>query len=192
MFNLRRLLACLILVAVLMLGGAIWRYLQQQSPLEVLEALPEQVDLSLQKLHYTHNEEGARSWTLDAEQAEYQRDSGQAVLEKVHLVLYRAGRFGEVTLVAEHGALQQEQQQVEVWGQVVVTTADGRRLETERLRYDGRSKRLDSDDAVRMVSPQLELTGIGLQVDLESSHLVLKKDVRMLLLPKERKTGKNE
>lgn len=192
MFNLRRVLACLILGAVLMLGVVIWRHLQQQSPLEVLEALPEQVDLSLQQLHYTQNEAGRRSWTLDAEKAEYQRESGQAVLDKVNLVLYQAGNFGEVTLTAEHGALLQEQQQVDVWGQVVVTTAEGRRLETERLRYEGRSRQLVNDEPVRVITAQMELTGTGLQVDLDAGHLLLKKDVRMLLLPEERKAGEDE
>ena len=192
MFNLRRVLACLILAAVLILGIVIWRHLQQQSPLEVLEALPEQVDLSLQQLHYTQNEDGQRSWTLDAEKAEYQRDSGQASLNKVHLVLYQAGRFGEVTLTADHGALLQELQQVEVWGQVVVTTAEGQRLETERLRYDGNKKQLLNDEPVRAITARMELTGTGLKVDLESGRLLLKRDVRMLLLPEKRKAGKDE
>ena len=192
MFNLRRVLACLILAAVLILGIVIWRHLQQSSPLEVLEALPEQVDLSLQQLHYTQNEEGRRSWTLDAENAEYQREGGQASLNKVHLILYQAGRLGELTLTAEHGSLLQETQQVEVWGHVVVTAAEGQRLETERLRYEGRTRQLVSDEPVRAITARMELTGTGMQVDLESGHLLLKKNVRMLLLPEERKAGKDE
>ncbi len=186
MFNLRRLLAVLILIAVLALGIVIWRHLQQQSPLDVLEALPEQVDLSLEKLHYTQNEDGKRSWTLDADKAEYRRDEGQAVLDAVNLVLHEAGQFGEAKLTAEHGLLEQEEQQVEIWGNVVVVTARGDRIYTERLRYDGQKKLLTSAEKVRLINPRMELTGTGLQADLQRGQMRLEKDVWMLLLPQER------
>lgn len=192
MFNLRRLLAALILIAVLALGIVLWRYLQQQDPAQILEALPKQVDLALEKLHYTQNEEGRRSWTLDAEQAEYQRDSGQARLETVRLTLYTAGRFGEVKLSADHGLLDRAARQVEVWGQVVVVTASGERLATERLHYDDRQHLLTTDDPVLLTSPRLELKGTGMQVDLVRGSLLLKQDVWMLLLPEERKEKSDE
>lgn len=192
MFNLRRLLAVLILAAVLMLGIVIWRHLQQQSPLEVLEALPKQVDLSLEKLHYTQNEEGRRSWTLDADKAEYRRDDGQAVLDVVQLVLYESGQFGEIKLTADHGLLRQEEQQVEIWGNVVVVTARGEQLYTERLRYDGQQRLIKSDEKIRLLSPRMELTGTGLLADLDHGLLQLKKDIWMLLLPQERKKQGDE
>lgn len=192
MFSLRRLLAALILIVVLALGVAIWRHLQQQSPLELLEALPEQVDLSLETLHYTQNEDGARSWTLDADKAEYRRDAGQALLENVRLTLYNAGRAGTVDLTAEQGVLWQEKQQVEVWGNVVVATAKDEHLYAERLRYDGHTRQLLSDDPVRVVSPRMELRGGGLQADVAQGHLLLKDNVWMLLLPAERNTENDE
>ena len=192
MFNLRRLLAVLILVAVVALSIVIWRHLQQLSPLEVIEALPEQVDLSLEKLHYTQNEEGRRRWTLDAERAEYIREDGQAALKSVKLVLYEAGRFGEITLVADQGALNQDDQSVEVWGNVEVITANSEKLYTERLHYSGKKKQLSSAEKVRAVTPRMELSGTGLLADLESGKLKLQKDVWMLLLPEERKTLTND
>lgn len=192
MFNLRRLLAGLILIVTLALGVAIWRHIQQQSPLEILEALPEQIDLALEKLHYTQNEEGSRSWTLDANKAEYRRASGQALLESVSLTLYDAGAAGEIKLSAEHGSFEQEKQQIEVWGNVVVVTARDEALYTERLRYDGQSRQLHTEDPVHLVSPRMELKGTGLQADVELGHLLVKKNVWMLLLPAERKTEGDE
>lgn len=192
MFNLRRLLAVLILVAVLALGGALWRHLQQQSPRQLLEALPKQVDLALDQLHYTQNEDGQRSWTLDADNAEYSRDSGQAMLDAVRLTMYDAGQFDEVKLTADKGALEQERQQVEVWGNVSVRTEKGQQLYTERLRYDGQQRQIVTAAAVRVVSPRMELKGTGMQIDLDSGHLLLKNDVWMLLLPEERKPRGDE
>ncbi len=186
MFNLRRLLATLILLAVAVIGFMLWQYFLQQSPEDLLEALPSQIDLALEELHYTQNEDGKRSWTLDAAQAEYQRENNQALLEAVRLTLYDSGRFGDIHLKARHGKLEQEQRQVEVWGQVEVTTATGETLLTERLHYDDQRRQLSTDEPIRFFSPQMELTGVGLQVEVESGRLQVNKDVWMLLLPNEK------
>jgi len=187
MLSLRRWLALLIFISVVALAVVVWREFRQQSPEEILAALPKQIDLSLEQLHYTQNEDGQRSWTLDADKAEYQRDESQALLDRVRLQFYHAGEAGDIQLEAEHGVLQQEARQVEVWGRVVVKTARGEQLFTERLQYNDQQRQLTTDEPVRIITPQMELTGTGLQVDLDSGRLEVKDDVWMLLLPAERK-----
>ncbi|MCK4621593.1 MAG: LPS export ABC transporter periplasmic protein LptC [Desulfuromonadales bacterium] len=192
MLNLRRLLAILILIAVLFLGTVIWRHLQQQRPEDLLKALPKQIDLALEQLHYTQTEEGRRCWTLDADKAEYQRQQGQVSLKTIQLTLFEAGRLGQVRLQADQGLLDQEERQVEVWGNVVIKTERGEQLYTERLHYDDQQRRLHTDEPVRLLSKRMELTGIGMQVDLEQEQLLIKKDVWMLLLPAEREMKPDE
>lgn len=186
MLNLRSLLAILILLGVAGIGFMLWRFALQQSPEEILKALPSQVDLSLESLHYTQNEAGKRSWTLDADKAEYQQENSQALLDAVRFTLFDAGGFGDVQLKAEHGMLQQEKQQVDVWGQVEVKTSGGEQLFTERLHYDDQQRQLSTDDPIQVFSPQMELRGVGLQVDVDSGRLLVKKDVWMLLSPKKK------
>lgn len=192
MFKLRRLLAALILIAVATLVVLVWRHLQQLSPREVLKALPEQVDLALDQLHYTQNEDGRRSWTLDADKAEYRRDDGVAELDAVTLVVYQAGRFGELRLTAEKGRLHQQSQLVEIWRNVEVVSARGEHLYTERLEYDGLQRLVRTAEPVRLVSPSMELTGTGMRAELDSGRLQLSKNVRLWLAPQERKTSGNE
>lgn len=192
MLNLRRVLAASILLAVAALGIMLWRHLQQQSPEELLKALPKQVDLSLEELHYTQNEAGKRSWTLDADKAEYQRDNSRALLDAVHLTLFEAGRFGDIQLQAQHGLLKQEERQVEVWDQVRVSSARGEQLLTERLHYDDQQRRLTTDEPIRFSSPRMELTGTGMQIDIDTGRLLVKNDVWMLLLPAEKERAGHE
>lgn len=191
-FNLRRVLAILILGSVLVLAIVLWRHLERQASEDILAALPKQVDLSLEKMHYTQNEDGQRRWTLSADKVEYQRDNSQALLEKVHLVLYRAGQFGEVILDAGQGRLEQAEQQIEVWDHVVIRTSRQEQLFTEKLHYDGRRQRLSTDEPIRLQTPQLKLTGKGLQVDLDQGRLLVKKDVRMQLFLAEKEHRTHE
>ncbi len=184
--KLRRLLALLIVLAIVALVVTVWREVRQQSPEELLAALPKQIDLSLDQLHYTQNENGQRSWTLDADRAEYQRDQSQAALDKVRLQFYQTEEAGDILLEAEHGLLHQDTREVEVWGQVVVRTERGEQLFTERLHYSDRLRQLTTAEAVRVLAPRLELTGTGLLFELDSGRLEVKDDIWMLLLPADR------
>ncbi len=183
MFNFRRLLAVLILLSSVVLTTVIYRHLQQKSPEEILSMLPENIDLAVSDLHYTQNEEGQRSWTLDADTAEYERDSGLAKLTVVKLLFYNAGEFGELTLQSDYGQLEQETRQVDVWGDVRIETEGGEQLFTERLHYDDQLRQLSTDEPIRLLSSDVDLTGVGLWVDIDQGRMIVKEKVRVILYP---------
>ncbi|MBN1957501.1 MAG: LPS export ABC transporter periplasmic protein LptC [Desulfuromonadales bacterium] len=183
MLSLKRLLGVVIVLSVLVLGAVIWNHLNQQGPEEILNLLPNDVDLALEDLHYTQNEDGQRRWTLDADRAEYLRDSSRAKLDAVSLTYYQAGAFGDVTLRAAHGEFDQTTRQLDVWGDVVVVTERKDRLLTERLHYDDIQRQLSNSVPFRFISPRLELTGTGLQLDIDQGRLLVKTDVNALLVP---------
>ena len=183
MFNFRRLLAALILISSVILTTVIYRHLQHQSPKEILSMLPENIDLALADLHYTQNEDGQRRWTLDADTAEYERASSLAKLTVVKLLFYGAGEFGDINLQADRGQLAQETRQVDVWGNVIIATDRGEKLFTERLHYDDQIRQLSTEDPIRFLSPNLELTGTGLQIDIDQGRMLVKDKVRMLWYP---------
>lgn len=183
MLTMRRALALVILVAVLVLAGVLWRYLRDQPPDAVVDSLPQSVDLALDRLHYTQTEAGKKRWTLTSERAEYLRDSALVRLAPVDLAVFDAGVFGDLSLRAQRGEFREDIARVDVWDDVVLTAATGERLETETLRYDDKTRQLSSAAPIRITSPRLTLTGVGLLIDLEKNTLVVQKDVTMLLLP---------
>jgi len=183
----RNLLAMLIVLSVAALVITLVINLSEDDPEELLDLLPMQVDLSLEKVHYTQTEGGRRRWTLDAESAAYQREEGLISLQNVEMVFYQAGRFAEIKMTAEEGQYNQHQGQVEVWGDVEIVTDQGERFNTERLRYEQASEQVSSEQKVRMTSPQLELSGEGFRLDLESGRMSLQRNVhaRLMALTKE-------
>ena len=183
MVNFRRFLAVVILLSVAALAVVIYRHVEQQSPEELLTMLPENVDLSLDDLHYTQNEDGRRIWTLDADKAEYLRDTDLAKLESVKVLFYKQGEFGDIALIADRGELQQQTRQIYLRGNVVVTTGRGDRLLTDTLHYDDQNRRLTTEDPVEMISEQAKVTGIGLRIDVDKGRMVVKKNVHAFLYP---------
>jgi LPS export ABC transporter protein LptC len=183
MLNVRRILALAILLAVVLLSLVVWRHVRQMPPQEILKTLPQGIDLALDKLNYTETQDGRKRWTLVADRAEYLRGSNLVRLSPVQLAFYEAGTFGDLTLTANHGELHEETRQVDIWGAVVVVGEGGERLQTESLRYDNQRRQLTTAAPIHYQSPRMELTGVGLLVDLEKNTLLVEKDVRVLLLP---------
>lgn len=183
MLSVRRVLVLAMLVAIILLSLAIWRHVQQLPPADILETLPADIDLALDNLHYTETQDGQKRWTLSSDRAEYMRDSSLVRLTPVQLVFYDAGSFGELTLTADHGELQEDTRQVDVRGNVMITAGDGEQLTTESLRYDEQQRELTTPASIHYRAPRMELTGVGLLIDLEKDVLLVKNDVRMLLLP---------
>ncbi len=183
MLNVRRILALVIMLAVVLLSLAVWRHVRQMPVQELLKALPQGIDLALENLHYTETQDGHKRWTLVSDRAEYLRSSHLVRLTPVQLTFYDAGAFGDLTLTADQGEFQEDTRQVDVWGDVVVVGDGGERLQTQSLTYQDQQRQLSTAAPIHYQAPRMELTGVGLLVDLEKNTLVVEKNVRMLLLP---------
>ena len=144
MLNVKRILAGLLMVAVAALGLVVWRHWPQQ-PAELIDRLPENVDLALEDLHYTHNEDGRPVWAVEADQAAYQRELGKAELEAVTLTLFQSDMFGDASLTAERGLFDQQNNRLDIEGNVVLTASRGDRVTTEEFHYDAAARTLQTD-----------------------------------------------
>ncbi len=177
----KHVLAIAIIATVVFLGVVIVRHVLEAPSLDEESPLPANVDIALTDLHYSHNEDGVKQWSLDADQAEYQRQDGLAQLDHIQLNFFAASAFSEVVLTAEHGTFDQNNQVIKVWDQVVVTTDRGDRLTLDQLRYEQKSRQLYSDGPVSYRSPQLLLSGQGLHLDVENGVMKILHQVKATL-----------
>jgi LPS export ABC transporter protein LptC len=184
MLRLRRILAVVIILMIVAVVGWIW-FNRPLSPEDLLNTLPEDVDLALEDLHYTHNVDGQAEWTLDAVEAEYQREPGVADLNQVELTLYQNVDFGTVQLTADQGRYNQKMNLVDVWGNVTLYSERGDQLYTETLRYDVEKELLSTADPFRYLTQGTELTGTGLRVDVASGRISVSSDVRTRYNPQQ-------
>jgi LPS export ABC transporter protein LptC len=81
-------------------------------------------------------------------------------------------------LTARSGIVRRPSNDMEANGQVVVTTTDGVRIETDRLRFLNRERRIDSDAFVRLTRHCDVVTGVGFTSDPSLEHFSLKHEVR--------------
>lgn len=178
--NVRNLLA----VVIFALAGALAIIVAQNfrggAPEEILEALPHDVDLSLQQINYTETEEGRPRWTLVADSAAHSVQDGVTRIENIHMTFYDE-EMGDVILTAANGEMDSESRNVTVRGEVVVKSPQGYALYTEKLHYLEAQRLVRTGDPVRLVSEKMETTGVGMVLDVQKRSLALLSRVDALL-----------
>lgn len=84
----------------------------------------------------------------------------------VHGIFYDAQGLKDAILTSRTGLYNQRLNALEARGDVVITTLDGRRLETPFVRYDQRINLISSDTVFTMTTPDGKLLhGIGFSTD---------------------------
>ncbi len=81
-------------------------------------------------------------------------------------------------LVADSGRILEKKKKFEALGDVVVTTDEGIKLQTQSLRWDPEINKIVTDDFVTITKDQNVITGYGLEADQQLKHLIIKKQVK--------------
>jgi len=142
-------------------------------------ALPVDVpDQIMENSTITFSEEGIRSATIFAEYVEVYEKRDLKKAKKVHVDFYDKDGTHTSVLVADSGVIRERKRKFEALGNVVVTTDEGIKLETQSLRWDPESAKIVTDDFVAITKDKDVITGYGLEADQELKHFVIKKKVR--------------
>lgn len=152
--------------------------LEEPAPVpEVLEKKGD-ADMHLDKIHYTStNDQGIKEWELKASTANYFKDNNLAEFEDVDVVFYSEEK-GTFTVRGDTGILNTETKDIELSGNVIGTSSDGYRFQTESLSYEADKRLARTEKKVHLDSPQFNLVGWGMVMDLEKEKVFLLNDVR--------------
>lgn len=90
-------------------------------------------------------------------------------------IFYTSTGQPNATLTSVEGTYNMRRGQMEARRNVVVITTDGKRLETEQLRYDQATDQISSDSAFVLTEPTRTLRGIGFTSDPDLTNLHVKK-----------------
>ncbi len=146
-------------------------------PEELIEALPKNVDLALKKINYTETRNGIRRWSLIADSAAHSAAEAITRLEDIRMTFYNEQGLEDGTLTADRGKMNSESRQVQVEGNVVVTSAGGYVFYSEQLWFSDVDRLIYTDVPVRLVAEGMDVTGQGLRLDVQDHSFRLLSDV---------------
>lgn len=147
-------------------------------PEPTVDALPADADLSLQDFQYTETSDGLRRWTLTAKSAAYDAGKGTSAVQDMRVEFFDREGHEQMLLTAREGSWSQESGEIEARGNVIVETVEGYRLFTEKLHYVAATGEVATDQPVRMLLGNVELSARGMQYGLKTRLLKAHSSVR--------------
>lgn len=134
-------------------------------------------DVALRQVRYTETSGGVKQWILIADGVEYWRDKEVSRLENIEMTFYSQDEAAETHLKSRHGRYDLDHRELELWGDVVLTTSDGLTFRTDRAFYEQSKREVSSKGRVQLSSAGSIIHAVGMRYRLDSSLLELLSDV---------------
>ena len=119
---------------------------------------------------------GVRQWVLQSEKMLKFAGEQEVELVTIHMDFFRDGEHFSV-LTADSGKANLDTKNIHTWGNVIVVTDDGRKLETEDLYFNNETELIHNDVFNRFTREGDVLTGIGLEATPDLEYIEIKQNV---------------
>jgi LPS export ABC transporter protein LptC len=174
-----------ILLLIVLIGGivlvSLWANLRARKAWETREKVPKVstggADMQLKKIRFVEDKQGQKTWELEAESVNQYQGQNMMVLENVKVTFYaKEGRI--IYLTGKQGKVYQDSKNVDLSGDVVLTSSDGYQLKTDSASYRHSEKIVSTGDPVEIDGEQIRLTGKGMLVDVEAKTFKILSQVK--------------
>jgi LPS export ABC transporter protein LptC len=168
------ILACVVLFLSVVLGVLLHRSRVTRSAVQA--PIESTADARIKEVHLQEQTRDGSRWQLDAEIAESFQEQGRTIMRKVVIQVQQRGQTWTVT--GDEGDLVDQSKDVELRGNVVLTSSDGLRLETQRLRWTAAEQRAWTNDPVVIYRSGAIVRGTGFESRVEQEMNEVKGRVR--------------
>ena len=160
----------------------------KQPPVTRSQMLPDSATQLMFGVHFKLTDGGVAKGEVRADTAYLYDQNTRAELRRVNTLFFTTTGEKNATLVARAGTYHVRIGSMEARGDVVVTSTDGRKLETPQLKYDPQRAEISSDSAFTYTTPDNVVQGIGFIADPQMRNVkvlrALKSSGHSVLVPK--------
>jgi LPS export ABC transporter protein LptC len=175
----------LILILIVVIAGVVltslWLNLRGREALGERDDLPKGsaggADVRLEKIRFVEDKHGKKTWELEAKSIQQYQDKNFMELEDVKVTIYMEGGR-TVTISGNKGKVNQDSKDMELVGDVLLTSSDGYRLKTHSVSYHHSEKKVTTSDLVEIEGKEIQLVGRGMLVDMQAKVLKVLNQVK--------------
>ena len=143
-----------------------------QSPPPVQEGLlPDSAEQMLFGVEFMLTDQGVRRAAVRADTALMYDDNTRTELKRVTTTFFTVAGEQNAVLTAAQGAHHMRLGSMDARGNVIVISTDGRKLETEQLKFDPSRNEISTDSAFTLTEAERVTKGIGFVSNPEMTNL---------------------
>ena len=166
-------IACVVVVIIV---AVIFKIKDTRSK-DLLKALPEQIDLQIKGFVYTEVGEADSQWEMKADTATYYRKKNLALFDRVQIKINMSDGKSFI-MTADKGQMFTDTKDVEIKGNVVITSDTGDKFHTDYLNYNEEERKFFTDAPVTMENKRMKIKGVGLTLFIKKGQLKLSSMVK--------------
>lgn len=165
------------LAAVLAVTASLVVDLYKTPPKTLLKVLADNVDLQVKDVLFTDVGYSGEKLEIRADTARYHRQDKTAFFDRVRIKMVTPeGRIFRMT--GNQGMLRTDTKDIEISGNVEILSDQGDRLHTDVLHYTHAKSAVHTDGAVSMWGDRMQISGVGMNINLKEGHLSLHSRVK--------------
>lgn len=150
-------------------------------PAEQIPRLPENVEMSLQKMHFSEVRDGVKKWDLVADRADHGNDVTR--LTGVRFTVPGDKTTGDITLVSRQADYHMASKDVSLYGGVAADSTSGMKFSAERATFDAARNVIRSSGNVRFSDPLIDVEGNEMEFFTGTRNLRVSRNVTATVRP---------
>lgn len=178
--KIKLILAIFLVAAVSAIGVSVYINSKIHNGLSGTLVKSSTADIRIEKARYVETKNGRKEWELEADSAQYFKDNDLTVFENVKVVFY-SQKGVDYTLTGREGRLKNDSKDMDITGDVVVTSTDNYQLKTDSLKYTASIKQISTKDKVFFTGPNITIEGVGFLADLTAERASVLANVRTVV-----------
>lgn len=146
----------------------------------VIKIMPDEADIRIQDFVFTEVGQNKIRWDVKAKSGQYQKKKNLALFEQVRIqATTEEGKIYVMT--GQKGKMLTDKKDLEITGDVVITSDSGDRFTTDYLRYANDQRKIYTDAPVIMENNKMKIQAVGLIIFIDKGELILSSGVRARL-----------
>jgi LPS export ABC transporter protein LptC len=147
--------------------------------IQEMKQTTETADVTVEDIHYVETKGEKKAWELRAKTGQHFREADYTTLENLTVTFYaEGGRI--ITLKGNSGSVR-GREEIEVSGDVVITSSDGYRVTTNSLHYSDEKQQISTADPVTLEGKGVQVKGVGAVVDLKTKKVSILRKVQTVI-----------
>ncbi len=178
--KIKLLLVIFLVAAVSAIGASIYINSMMSKGLSGTVVRSSKADIRIEKARYVETKNGRKEWELEADSAQYFKNDNLTVFGNVKVVFY-SQKGVNYTLTGREGKLRNDTKDMDIAGDVTVTSTDNYRLKTDSLKYVAANRQISTKDKVFFTGPNITIEGIGFLADMITERVYISANVRTVV-----------
>jgi LPS export ABC transporter protein LptC len=162
------------LAAALVLSAAVIFFFKGSgiSPEKMLKITSDRADLEVRDALYRESGRDGSKWEIRAEKAGYRKKENLVFFDKMEVKLFLSDGKN-VVMSGQTGQMNTVTKDMQINGNVEITSSNGERFKTDYLQYSYADKKLHTEAAVLMEMPRIQIRGVGMSFSLKNRDVEL-------------------